>query len=180
AQVIGMNTAIAGGTTDGTSAQNIGFAIPSGKIESLLPMLEKGGTIVNGGGVLGVAVETLTSQLRQQYGFTPKSGAVVQTVVLGSPANQAGIRQGDVVVAVGSTAITTADQLQAVIEGHKPGDQVQVTYYRGDLKKSVSATLESQDQLQQQEQAHNGLTTPTATAPSGPTGTGSNLSPFGP
>ena len=43
-QVIGMNTAVAGNTSDGTSAQDIGFAIPSARIESLLPTLQKGGT----------------------------------------------------------------------------------------------------------------------------------------
>ena len=53
-QVIGMNTAVAGSTGDGTDAQNIGFAIPSAKIESLLPELQKGGTVQTGGGALGV------------------------------------------------------------------------------------------------------------------------------
>ncbi len=173
-QVIGMNTAIAG-STGTTSAQNIGFAIPSGKLESLLPSLQKGGTA--NGGVLGVEVETLTSQLRQQYGFTPTAGAVVQTVVGGSPAGQAGLRQGDVIVALDGTPVTSAEQLQSFTQQHQPGDRVQVTYYRGDLQKTATVTLESETQLQQQ-QSQTPLTPTSATR--SPTGTtGGSVSPFG-
>ena len=175
-QVIGMNTAIAGGSTASSNAQNIGFAIPSGKIESLLPNLEKGGTIGTGGGVLGVQVETLTTQLRQQYGFTPTQGAVIQTVVPGSPAGRAGLRQGDVIVGVGSTTITSAEQLQTDVQDRKPGDGVQITYYRGYLRKAATVTLESQTQLRAQEQGRSSTTT----LGTGATRTaGSGLSPFG-
>ena len=99
-QVIGMNTAVAGNADDGTNAQNIGFAIPADEVESLLPELEKGGPATNGGGYLGVDITTLTSALRQQYGFTPTSGVVVLNVVSGSPAAKAGLVQGDVIVAI--------------------------------------------------------------------------------
>ena len=70
-QVIGMNTAVAGTTSDGTSSQNIGFAIPAASVESLISELQKGGQSGNGGGYLGVDITTLTPALRQQYGFTP-------------------------------------------------------------------------------------------------------------
>ena len=59
-QVIAMNTAVAGTSGDGTSSQNIGFAIPIAQVESLLPQLEKGGQTGNGGGYLGVDITTLT------------------------------------------------------------------------------------------------------------------------
>ncbi len=55
-QVIGMNTAVAGTSNDGSNAQNIGFAIPIASVESLIPQLEKGGTITSGGGYLGVDI----------------------------------------------------------------------------------------------------------------------------
>ena len=73
-QVIGMNTAVAGSTGDGTDAQNIGFAIPRPRSSPSCPSLQKGGTVQTGGGALGVDITTLTTQLRQQYGFTPTSG----------------------------------------------------------------------------------------------------------
>ncbi len=115
-QVIGMNTAVAGTSSDGTSSQNIGFAIPTASVEALIPELQKGGQSGNGGGYLGVDITTLTPALRQQYGFTPTSGAVILSVVSGSPADKAGLVQGDVIVNIGGTAINSADDLQKVIQ----------------------------------------------------------------
>jgi S1-C subfamily serine protease len=88
-QVIGMNTAVAGTSSDGTNSQNIGFAIPVAQVAATLPELQKGGQTGNGGGYLGVDITTLTPALRQQYGFTPTSGAVVLSVVAGSPTTSA-------------------------------------------------------------------------------------------
>ncbi|HEY6426608.1 MAG TPA: trypsin-like peptidase domain-containing protein, partial [Acidimicrobiales bacterium] len=150
AQVIGMNTAVAGTSSDGTSSQNIGFAIPIASVESLLPELQKGGQAGNGGGYLGVDITTLTPSLRQQYGFTPTQGAVILSVVSGSPADKAGLVQGDVIVNINGTAITTAEDLQKVIQNAKPGQSVTITYYVGNSKRTTTATLGSQAQSQSQ------------------------------
>ncbi|MGP0032641.1 MAG: S1C family serine protease, partial [Acidimicrobiales bacterium] len=150
-QVIGMNTAVAGTTDDGADAENIGFAIPTAQVESLIPILEKGGPASNSGGYLGVDITTLTPALRQQYGFTPTSGAVILDVISGSPADKAGLQQGDVIVQVDNTPITSSEGLQSVIEGDKAGQVVQVTYYVGDDKHTTAVTLGSQAEAQQQE-----------------------------
>jgi putative serine protease PepD len=149
-QVIGMNTAVAGTSNDGTDAQNIGFAIPIDEVESLLPQLEKGGPASNGGGYLGVDITTLTSALRQQYGFTPTSGVVVLSVVSGSPAGKAGLVQGDVIVGIDGTTVASATDLQSVIQKDKAGQTVQVTYYVGDNKRTTAVTLGTQAEEQQQ------------------------------
>jgi putative serine protease PepD len=149
AQVIGMNTAVAGTSSDGTSSQNIGFAIPIAQVESLLPELQKGGQSGNGGGYLGVDITTLTPALRQQYGFTPTQGAVILSVVSGSPADKAGLVQGDVIVNINGTAIASAEDLQKVIQDAKPGQTVTITYYVGNSKRTTTATLGSQSQAQQ-------------------------------
>jgi len=148
-QVIGMNTAVAGTTSDGTSAQNIGFAIPSAQIESLLPGLEKGNsTAVRSPGYLGVDIATLTPQLRAEYGFTPTSGAIITNVLAGGPANQAGLAQDDVIVAIGSKPVTSYSDLQAAVQSYKSGQTIQVTYYRGTRKRTTSVTLVSQSEIQ--------------------------------
>jgi S1-C subfamily serine protease len=181
-QVVGMNTAVAGSTGDGTDAQNIGFAIPAANVESLLPQLQKGGTVANGGGVLGVDVTTLTTQLRQQYGFTPTSGAVILSVVSGSPADTAKLRQGDVITAIGSTSVTSAQSLQTAVSKHKAGDTIQVTYYVGDLKQTATVTLESQQSEQQQQSKSSPGQTGITGGGTGTTGGGTTTSggsPFG-
>ena len=159
-QVIAMNTAVAGTSSDGTSSQNIGFAIPIAQVESLLPTLQKGGQTGAGGGYLGVDITTLTPALRQQYGFTPTSGAVILTVVAGSPAAKAGLVQGDVIVDIAGTPIASAEDLQRVIQKSKPGQTVTITYYVGDSKRTTSATLGSQQQAQQQQSTGGNSTNP--------------------
>jgi S1-C subfamily serine protease len=159
-QVIGMNTAVAGTSSDGTGAQNIGFAIPISQVESLIPELEKGGPAVNTGGYLGVDITTLTPALRQQYGLTPTSGAVILNVVSGSPADQAGLKQGDVIVDVGGTAIDSSETLQSLIQKDKPGQVVPLTYYVGNEKHTVSVTLGTQAQAQQQATQQSGSANP--------------------
>jgi putative serine protease PepD len=165
-QVIAMNTAVAGTASDGTTSQNIGFAIPISQVESRLPDLQKGGQSGNGGGYLGVDITTLTPALRQQYGFTPTSGAVVLSVVSGSPAAKAGLVQGDVIVDINGTAINSADDLQKVISNAKPGESVTITYYVGNSKRTTTATLGSQAQAQQQQQGSG-------------SGSGGSTNPFG-
>jgi serine protease Do len=151
-----MNTAVAGTASDGTTSQNIGFAIPISQVESRLPELQKGGQSGNGGGYLGVDITTLTPALRQQYGFTPTSGAVVLSVVSGSPAAKAGLVQGDVIVDINGTAVNSADDLQKVISNSKPGQSVTITYYVGNSKRTTTATLGSQAQAQQQQGSGSG------------------------
>ena len=97
---------------------------PDRQVESLISELEKGGQSGNGGGYLGVDITTLTPALRQQYGFTPTSGAVILSVISGSPADKAGLVQGDVIVDINGTAITSSDDLQKVIQNAKPGQSV--------------------------------------------------------
>jgi S1-C subfamily serine protease len=150
-QVIGMNTAVAGSSEDGTDAQNIGFAIPIDEVESLLPQLQKGGPAANNGGYLGVDITSLTTALREQYGFTPTSGVVVLNVISGSPAKKAGLMEGDVIVALDGTAVTSAETLQSVIQKDKAGQNVQITYYVGDNKRTTTVTLGTQAEAQQQE-----------------------------
>ena len=145
-KVIGMNTAVAS-STDGTSqAQNIGFAIPSNKILGELGDLRAkkiGGQASSGNGFLGVSIETLTSQLRSAYNFVPTQGAVVTQVESGSPADVAGLQEGDVITSLDGKPVTSADQLASAIQADKPGQSVSLGLYRGQAQLTVTATLAS-------------------------------------
>ena len=140
-EVIGMNTAVAGSTSDGTNAQNIGFAIPSDHLTELLSKLEKGGTTTTSKAFLGVYLLTMTPQLQQQYGFTMSQGAVIAQVNPSSPAADAGLQQGDVVVKANGTTITTADDLSSVISKLHPGDKSRLVYYEGNKRHTTTAIL---------------------------------------
>jgi putative serine protease PepD len=139
--VIGMNTAVAGTMSDGTNAQNIGFAIPSSKIESLLASLLKGGPIKKKHGYLGVQIMTMTPALKEQYGFAVSSGALVTTVVAGTAAELAGIKQADIIVQVDSTKIRTAEGVSNFMAKRKAGQTVTIVVYRKNAKVTLKATL---------------------------------------
>src|ERR1039457_2065918 len=139
--VIGMNTAVAGTLPDGTSAQNIGFAIPAATIESLLKSLKAGESVVNHGAFIGVEITSMTPQLQQQYKFKVSSGAVVMSVIAGTGASKAGLKQGDVIVGVNGTPITSAQDITSVLSGLRPGDRVTLQVVRGTKHFTVHVTL---------------------------------------
>ena len=141
--VIGMNTAVAGAGSSGQSAQNIGFAIPASKIEYLLPGLEAGGvsTTKSSHGYLGVEIASVTPDLRTQYRLVPQHGAVVLSVVPGSPAATGGLLQGDVIVSLNGQPITSAEQVSGFTAQHHPGTSVVVGVYRGSRRLNLDVTL---------------------------------------
>ena len=139
--VIGMNTAVAGTLPDGTSAQNIGFAIPVATIQSLLKQLMAGESVVNHGAFIGVEILTLTPAIQAQYGFSVSSGAVVMSVIAGTGAADAGVKQGDIIVGINSTTITSTQDLSSVLSGLRPGDVVTLHIVRGTKHLSLQVTL---------------------------------------
>jgi S1-C subfamily serine protease len=139
--VIGMNTAVAGTLPDGTSAQNIGFAIPDATIESLLKQLEAGESVVNHGAFIGVEITSMTPSLQQEYGFTVSNGAVVMSVISGTGAADAGLKQGDIIVGINKTTIGSAQDVGSVISALRPGDIIAVHIVRGSKHLTISVTL---------------------------------------
>jgi S1-C subfamily serine protease len=143
AQVVGMNTAVASSSSGNAPAQNIGFAIPSVTIEKLIPELRSGGKVGASKAYLGVYVTDETAQLQQQYGLAPSSGALVESVATGSPADQAGVQSGDVIVAFDGSAVNSAEDLTTAVQKASPGQSAQVTLWRSQQKLTITVTLSS-------------------------------------
>jgi S1-C subfamily serine protease len=139
--VIGMNTAVAGTLPDGTSAQNIGFAIPVATIESLLKSLKSGESVVNHGAFIGVEIMSMTPSLQAQFGFTISTGALIQGIVPGSGAANAGLRQGDIIVRINTTTINSAQDVTSVISTLHPGTTISMEVVRGSKHLTVHVTL---------------------------------------
>lgn len=142
--VIGMNTAVAGTLPDGTSAQNIGFAIPVATIKSLFSSLLAGESVVNHGAFIGVEIMSMNPTLQLQYNFTVSSGAVVMSVIPNTGAAKAGIRQGDVIVGVNNTTINSAQDITSVLSSLHPGDTIHVKIVRGSKHLSLDVVLGTQ------------------------------------
>ena len=134
-QVIGINVAVASGTTS-EPAQNIGFSIPSNTVVNDLPSLKagkgansQGGQTTQSGTFLGVSVADATG------------GALVQAVEPGSPAAAAGIQVGDLITSVGGKAIADGSALQQAIRSSKAGTTVTIGLTRNGSPTTVKATL---------------------------------------
>lgn len=141
--VVGMNTAVAGTLADGESAQNIGFAIPAATIESLIKSLKAGESVVNHGAFIGVEITTMNASLQAEYGFTLSSGAVVMSVISGTGAASAGVKQGDIIVGINDTTIASAQDVSSVISALKPGDVISLKVVRGTKHLTLRVTLGS-------------------------------------
>jgi putative serine protease PepD len=139
--VIGMNTAVAGTLSDGENTQNIGFAIPVATIESLLKSLMAGESVVTHGAFIGVEIESMTPSLRQEYGFSVSQGAVVISVIAGTGAAAAGIKQGDIIVGINSTPIMSAQDVSSAISSLRPGDVISIHIVRGTKHLTLHVTL---------------------------------------
>lgn len=139
--VIGMDTAVAGTLSDGSSAQNIGFAIPVKTIEALLKQVENGQSVVNHGAFLGVEISSMNAALQAEYGFSTNSGAVVMSVVAGSSAARAGVKQGDVITEINGQTVSGDQDVLSVLSTLYPGAKVRLTVVRGTNVLHLSATL---------------------------------------
>ena len=140
-EVVGLNTAII------RDAQNIGFAIAIDPIRSLIRDLEKGKAPISGDqaflgvGTVDVGSSQLSDAVRQQYGVTVDKGAFVQEVDPDRAAGKAGMKVGDVIVAVDGTPIASSDDLGAVIRRQQPGDAVAVIVERKGARRRLTVAL---------------------------------------
>jgi putative serine protease PepD len=133
--VIGINSAIAStGSAFGGQAGNIGvgFAIPIDQAKVIAKQLIETGHASHP--LMGVSLADATDSSGNDL-------ARVQAVTGGGPAAQAGIKVGDIIVAVGGQKTAGADAVIAAIRTHQPGDRVAVTVQRGGVRKNVTVTL---------------------------------------
>ncbi len=121
-EVVGITTAIV------ATGQGIGFAIPSNMAKNVVSQLREKGRVVRGW--IGVSVQTVTPSLAESFGMKEPKGALVGNVVEGGPADAAGIKTGDIIVAFNKKEIKTMSDLPLVVAGAPVGGTVPVTIIR--------------------------------------------------
>ncbi len=125
-EVIGITSQI---QSEGGGNDGVGFAVPSNTVKSIAAQLISNGKAQHA--LLGVTPADTANGVR------------VATVKNGSAADDAGLKDGDVITAVGSTQITSSAQIRAIIAGHRPGDALTLTIRRDGSSKTVHVTLGS-------------------------------------
>lgn len=138
-QVIGINQS----TVKAAYAQGIGFAIPSNTVKTVVVDLLKHPGIHQGTdtGFLGIYMDDLNSGVRNQIGYNGQGGIAVGQVFAGSPADQAGIQPGDVILQADGKQFDTRKSLHDYINGKKPGDTIRLNVWSQGVKKLVSVKL---------------------------------------
>lgn len=140
-EVVGINTAVAQG------AQNIGFAIPSSEIRLVVDSVKKFGRIVRP--FLGVRYTMLTEESAKEQKLTVTNGALLvrgdsadePAVLLGSPADKAGLVENDIIIAVNGRPVSIDVPLASLIAANGVGDTVSLTVLHKGQKKEVKVTL---------------------------------------
>jgi serine protease Do len=134
--VIGVNTAIfspSGGSV------GIAFAIPSETVKTVVAQLKDKGQVTRGW--IGVQIQPVTADIADSLGLKRAEGALVAEPQEGSPAAKAGIKSGDVIVAVNGEPVRDARTLARRISSMAPGTSVKLSVYRGSREEQLSLVL---------------------------------------
>ena len=140
-ELIGINTAI---FSQRVGAQGIGFAIPISLALDIMQQIIEFGEVTRGW--LGVEGTEISARAALATGDPGIKGALIVGVFIDSPADMAGIRAGDIVVAVNDNPVLGIRNLLDQITLHKPGEQIQVTIYRGPEKLTVDMKVTQRPQ----------------------------------
>jgi serine protease Do len=132
-QVVGINTAI------NPQGKGIGFAIPIDAVRSILPQLIATGHVSRGR--IGVVIQGMDEDLAKALGMDRPHGALVGQVEPGSPADKAGIKSGDVIVAVDGRDVPHSEDLPRDIASHQPGTHVKLSVLHDKQKRDVDVAL---------------------------------------
>ncbi len=140
-EIIGINSSIYAGSGSG-SWQGLGFAIPANTARRALEAIIKTGRVPHG--YLGVMVPS--AEMAERLGLPEIDGAYVHAVTPGSPAEKAGIREGDIITSLGSHAVHNFSELRTQIAGVETGSQVPVGIQRGSEAVTLTAQIVEQPQ----------------------------------
>jgi serine protease Do len=135
-EVIGINTAIA---TRNGFYQGYGFAIPINLARKVVNDLLRYGRVRRA--ILGVVIEPVTDNIAKAVGLPRPTGALIQSVTGESPAEKAGLRQGDIILAVEGEEVVSVNDLQTKIARHLPGEIIDVTIWRGRREMNIEIEL---------------------------------------
>jgi S1-C subfamily serine protease len=154
-EVIGINAQIA--TGGGGGNVGIGFTIPIDTVRANLEQLKETGEVKHA--FIGISGGTLTPELADALDLPVDEGVIVQTVVGGGPADEAGIQAGktsaevegeqiglggDIITEVDGKKIASMDEMIEIIQESEPGDELTLTIFRDDQEKTAKVTLGTQ------------------------------------
>lgn len=141
-EVIGINTLIVRGGNYGSAiAEGLGFAIPSNKARAISDQLIANGFVDYP--YLGIRWQWLTPQIIRAYNLPVEGGVYISRLDAGSPAEQAGLQQGDIITHMGDQMIDENHPYINVLYKYSPGDTTTLSIVRGNQNLEVTVTFGS-------------------------------------
>ena len=138
-ELIGINTAI---FTQSGGYMGIGFAVPSNMAHTVMESLVKSGKVIRGW--LGISIQELTPKLAKEFGLPEAKGALVGDVLQNSPAQRAGIKRGDVLLAYDGKAVENTGQLRNAVAETPVGSKVKIHLFRDGKTQDLEVTIDEQ------------------------------------
>lgn len=123
--LIGINSAI---YSPNGGSLGIGFAIPVSEAKKIMEQIIASGTVTRGW--IGVAAQDLTPELAESFSFGNVEGVLISDVVRGSPAEKAGVRAGDILMAVDGKKLADSDNMLEIVSALQPGKSVPLKLLR--------------------------------------------------
>jgi len=137
-ELVGINTAIASPTGSYTGYS---FAVPVSLVKKVMDDLLEYGAVQRA--LLGISIRDLDADLAEELGIKETSGVYVAAVNAGSSAEEAGLEEKDIIIAINNSAVKNVAELQEYVARNRPGDKIQVTFVRDGKEKTVTATLKN-------------------------------------
>ena len=134
-EVIGINSI----KVSQVGVEGMGYAISTKEALPIINDLVKTGYVIRPW--IGVGLYTVDQTVVFRYRLAVSQGVIITQVATGSPSDKAGLKPGDVITAIDEKNVANVADLTQIIHGYKIGQQVSLTYYRGNNKSTVSLTL---------------------------------------
>jgi serine protease Do len=132
-EVIGINTAI------NPVGRGIGFAIPINMAKEVMQQLMETGRVVRG--YLGVVIQTMSAELASKFEVGENGGVLIGDILRGSPAESAGLKRGDVILAFAGRPVHKMQELQRLVASTRPGTPVQLNIRRDRQEQQVALEI---------------------------------------
>ncbi|UOG93127.1 MAG: Do family serine endopeptidase [Candidatus Thiothrix sulfatifontis] len=137
-ELIGINTAILGDQAGGNLG--IGFAVPINTAAGVITQIVQYGNVERG--QLGVEVQDIDTAMARDFGIKPNEGAIINQVLVGSPAEKAGVEAGDIVVKMNNKNVQGAVDVKNIIGDLRVGTEVNMTLLRAGRPRNITVIIE--------------------------------------
>lgn len=135
-ELIGINTAI---LTHGQGSEGIGFAVPVNLAHQVMDQILKNGKVVRA--YMGILPQDMTTDMAKAFGQKDARGVVVGDVTPNSPAQESGIRRGDILLEMNGRPVANSNQLRNSISMMQPGTEIKLKMLRGGSERDVTVKL---------------------------------------